>query len=299
MKLSQIRRRIELCMREIIQFLFLPTIHKPLIVRTDDTFPTFSLNKKSKLFHMKSLLTGQQRILTPSRHLMLPLVFPGVLVSLIFTVDYFIYLLCALIFTADFSVYLAWLTDFDCGLFRLPNFDTLNLTTDVWNVAHGGYDRSAEDAYSSAAPEPTLAFVGGLCCPTLDFVIAFWITIAFYTLLTSLFCIRHKFSNLYCPVLGFVFPTGFMRLNIVRYLCYFILYQFYMEISISNNIITIDTSDFSECLRSNTPCGQVIFSSFSTQLYVTPYFLQQSGTINISNSQSNMLRYPQFCEYKI
>jgi hypothetical protein len=37
--------------------------------------------------------------------------------------------------------------------------------------------------------DPTFAFVGGSCCPTLDFVIAFWITIAFYTLLTSLFCI--------------------------------------------------------------------------------------------------------------
>jgi hypothetical protein len=52
-----------------------------------------------------------------------------------------------------------------------------------------GCNRSAEDAYSSAAPDPTFAFFGGLCCPTLDFVIAFWIMIAFYTLLTSLFCI--------------------------------------------------------------------------------------------------------------
>jgi hypothetical protein len=55
--------------------------------------------------------------------------------------------------------------------------------------AHGRCDRSAEDAYSSAAPDHTLAFVWGLCCPTLDFVIAFWIMITFYTLLTSLFCI--------------------------------------------------------------------------------------------------------------
>jgi hypothetical protein len=39
----------------------------------------------------------------------------------------------------------------------------------------------------SAAPDPTFVFVGGPSCPTLDFVIAFWITIAFYTLLTSLF----------------------------------------------------------------------------------------------------------------
>jgi hypothetical protein len=69
------------------------------------------------------------------------------------------------------------------------NHDTLNLTTDIWNGAHGGCDRSAEDAYSFATPDPTFAFVGGLFCRTLDFVIAFWIMIAFYTLLTSLFCI--------------------------------------------------------------------------------------------------------------
>jgi hypothetical protein len=34
-------------------------------------------------------------------------------------------------------------------------------------------DQSAEDAYSSTAPDPTFAFVGGSCCPTLDFVIDF------------------------------------------------------------------------------------------------------------------------------
>jgi hypothetical protein len=70
-------------------------------------------------------------------------------------------------------MYLAWLTDFDSGLIRLPDFDTLNLTTDIWNGAHGGCDRSAGDAHSSAAPDPTFAFVEGPCCPTLDFVIAF------------------------------------------------------------------------------------------------------------------------------
>jgi hypothetical protein len=43
-------------------------------------------------------------------------------------------------------------------------------------------------AYSSKAPDPTFAFVRGPCCPTLDFVIAFWTIISFYTLLTSLFC---------------------------------------------------------------------------------------------------------------
>jgi hypothetical protein len=38
--------------------------------------------------------------------------------------------------------------------------------------AHDGCDRSAEDAYSSAAPDPTVAFVGGPYCLTLDFVFA-------------------------------------------------------------------------------------------------------------------------------
>jgi hypothetical protein len=52
-------------------------------------------------------------------------------------------------------------------------------------------DHSAEDAYSYMATDPTLAFVGGPCCPTVDLVIVFWIVIAFYTLLTSLFCIVH------------------------------------------------------------------------------------------------------------
>jgi hypothetical protein len=50
----------------------------------------------------------------------------------------------------------------------------------------------SKDAYSSIAPDPTFAFVGGLPrCPTLDFVIAFWIVITFYSLLTSLFCVSH------------------------------------------------------------------------------------------------------------
>ena len=59
------------------------------------------------------------------------------------------------------------------------------------NGAHGGCDRSAGDAHSSAAPDPAFAFVGGTCCPTLEFVIALWIMITFYTLLPSLFCICH------------------------------------------------------------------------------------------------------------
>jgi hypothetical protein len=55
---------------------------------------------------------------------------------------------------------------------------------------HSECDFSAEDAYSSMSLDPTLAFVGGQCCPTFDFAIAFSIMITFYTLLTSLFCIR-------------------------------------------------------------------------------------------------------------
>jgi hypothetical protein len=63
-------------------------------------------------------------------------------------------------------------------------------------LAHGGCDRSTEDVYSFATPDPTFAFVGGPCYPTLHFVIAFWIMIAFSTLLTSLFCIAHfDFDN--------------------------------------------------------------------------------------------------------
>ena len=47
---------------------------------------------------------------------------------------------------------------------------------------HGGCDWSVEDAYSSAAPDPTFAFVRGPCCPTFHFVFAFWIMITFDTL---------------------------------------------------------------------------------------------------------------------
>jgi hypothetical protein len=54
--------------------------------------------------------------------------------------------------------------------------------------AHGGCDRSAEDAYSSMALDPTFAFVGGPCCFKLNFLFALWIMITFYTLLTPIFC---------------------------------------------------------------------------------------------------------------
>jgi hypothetical protein len=76
-------------------------------------------------------VTCQQRMFTPPRHMVLPFVFPGVRVSLIFTMDYSVYLIWELIVTADFSVHLARLTDFDHGLFCSLNLDTLNSTTDI------------------------------------------------------------------------------------------------------------------------------------------------------------------------
>jgi hypothetical protein len=93
------------------------------------------------------------------------------------------------------SVYLAWLTDFDCGLFRLPNFDTLNLTTDNWNGAHGGCDRSAEDVYSFVAPDPTFAFVEDPCCPKLDFVISFDYDYVLHIANFTILYYKHKFTR--------------------------------------------------------------------------------------------------------
>jgi hypothetical protein len=60
---------------------------------------------------------------------------------------------------------------------------------------HGGCDPSAEDAYSTTAPIRTFALVRGLYWPTFDFVIAFWIMIAFYTLLTLLFCMQRSSAS--------------------------------------------------------------------------------------------------------
>jgi hypothetical protein len=103
---------------------------------------------------------------------------------------------------------------FYCGLFRLTDLETLILIADCsvypiwtfwywlqivpiliashifWNRARSGCNQSAEDSYSSMAPDPTFAFFGVPCCPTLDFVFIFWIMIRFSTLLTSLFCIQ-------------------------------------------------------------------------------------------------------------
>jgi hypothetical protein len=86
-----------------------------------------------------------------------------------FDCELFHYLNWTLILTADFSVYLTRRTDFDSGLFRLPDLDTLILTTDFYVKygAHGGCDRSAGDAYSSMAPDPTSDIFRGPCTPIL------------------------------------------------------------------------------------------------------------------------------------
>ena len=63
--------------------------------------------------------------------------------------------------------------------------------------AHGGCDRSAEDAYSSMAPDPAFAFVEGPCCPTLDFVCVIWTTITFDTLLLRHFISLPSSSNFF------------------------------------------------------------------------------------------------------
>jgi hypothetical protein len=87
------------------------------------------------------------------RHLSPPLVFPGVRVSLIFTVLWIVSFTWSghWFWLRISSVYLIWRTGFDCEFFCLPNLDTLISTNGlcVWNRAHGGCDRSIADAYSS------------------------------------------------------------------------------------------------------------------------------------------------------
>jgi hypothetical protein len=58
---------------------------------------------------------------------------------------------------------------------------------------YGGCDQSAENVYSSVAPDPNFTFVGGPCCLAFDFVFDIWIIITFYTLLTSLHKVHPAF----------------------------------------------------------------------------------------------------------
>jgi hypothetical protein len=73
-------------------------------------------------------VTSQQGMLIPPWPLVPSLVFPGVHV----TCGLFHYLNWTLILTVDFSVNLIRRTDFNSGLFRLPNSNTLIMTTDFY-----------------------------------------------------------------------------------------------------------------------------------------------------------------------
>ena len=78
-------------------------------------------------------VTAREGKISPPRHLILhvPLVFPGVRVSMVFNEDYSMYLIWALILKENFYVYLTGLIDSDCGLFRSPSLDTMMLTTEI------------------------------------------------------------------------------------------------------------------------------------------------------------------------
>jgi hypothetical protein len=69
-------------------------------------------------------------------------VFPGVRVSLIFTVLWIVPFVWSWhwFWLQIFSVYLMWHTDFYCRFSRLPNLDALILINGfcVWNGAHAG-----------------------------------------------------------------------------------------------------------------------------------------------------------------
>jgi hypothetical protein len=86
------------------------------IVRPLLTYLEYSSNLLPDLdIGLISGVAGRQGMRTPPRQLVRPLVFPGFSVSLIFTVDYSIYLTWTLILTADLSIYLTVRNDVDCG----------------------------------------------------------------------------------------------------------------------------------------------------------------------------------------
>jgi hypothetical protein len=75
-------------------------------------------------------ITGQQRMFTPPRHMILPLVLPEVRVSLIFNVHYSMYLIWILVLNADFPDLLDCTHRFRLRIVPFNYLDTLNLTTD-------------------------------------------------------------------------------------------------------------------------------------------------------------------------
>jgi hypothetical protein len=83
---------------------------------------------------------------------------------------------------------------------------------------------------------------------------------------------------------------------------YFILYQFYIGDIVSDDSIVDNISDYSgEGLVFNSPEGKNLSLSFLL-LYITLlyHFLAKPGTIQISNSKLDLVRYSQFlCEKKI
>ena len=72
-----------------------------------------------------------------------------------------------LIFSALYTFHIFFL-DFQLFFYQSTTGQTL-----LVERAHDGCDRSAEDDYSSMAPGPAFAFVGGPCCPTLVFIYMF------------------------------------------------------------------------------------------------------------------------------
>jgi hypothetical protein len=134
-------------------------------------------------------MTGQQRMFTPPRHLILPLVLPDVRASPIFTMDYSIYLILTLVLTADFSVLLDgthrfWLQIVPFTWFWHADFDCRSLEWGagrVWPVSRGCLLLLGTWSY--------LRICRGSVLPYTRFCNCLLITITFYTLLTSLFCI--------------------------------------------------------------------------------------------------------------
>jgi hypothetical protein len=62
-------------------------------------------------------------------------------------------------------------------------------TQRVWPLSRG--------CFILRVPDPTFAFVGGPCCPTLDFVIVVWIMITCYIV---------NFAILYCNLPFGIYP---------------------------------------------------------------------------------------------